>query len=35
METQGYRVLRFTTLQVLGDVNVVIDTIAAALHRRG
>ena len=35
IETQGYRVLRFTTLQVLGDVNVVIDTIAAALHRRG
>ncbi len=35
IEAQGYRVLRFTTLQVLGEISGVIDTITAALHRRG
>jgi very-short-patch-repair endonuclease len=35
IETQGYRVLRFTTPQVLDDASGVIETIAAVLHRRG
>ena len=35
IETQGYRVLRFTTPQVLDDVSGVIDAITAARHRRG
>ncbi len=35
IEAQGYRVLRFTTLQVLGEIGGVIDTITAALQRRG
>ena len=33
IESQGYRVLRFTTQQVLDDVGSVIDAIT--LHRRG
>ena len=35
IETQGYRVLRFTTLQVLDDIGGVIDAITAALHPSG
>ena len=34
IESPGYRVLRFTTPQVLEDIAGVIDTITAALQRR-
>ena len=33
IESQGYRVLRFTTPQVLGEFDMVITAILAALAR--
>ncbi|MGL4441543.1 MAG: endonuclease domain-containing protein [Bosea sp. (in: a-proteobacteria)] len=33
LETQGFRVLRFTNLQVLREINMVIDTVAHAVER--
>ena len=35
IESEGYRVLRFTTLQALREVDGVVNTILAAVERRG